>query len=369
MFPMIRRVVVRSFEQGLLFRRGEFRGLVGEGTHWFFDPLGRIEVEVVSMRAPRLVHDRLDLIVKSGALKPMADVVDLKDDRRALVWIDGRFSHVLGPGLHAYWTGPREVRVEVVETRRIRFEHEDLKVIARSTGVNSLLDVCSVNRNHAGVLFLDGQYAETLEPGLHAFWRGPADARVVEVDLREATLDVGGQEIMTADKVTLRLNALVTYVVSDPRRTVCTVDDYRQALYREAQLALRVSIGARELDALLADKDEVARETEAMLRDRASALGLEVRSAGIRDLILPGEMRDLMNKVTEARKAAEANLITRREETAALRSQANTAKLLAEQPMLMKLRELEALERIASTGHLNIMLGEKGLADRVVNLL
>ena len=86
-------------------------------------------------------------------------------------------------------------------------------------------------------------------------------------------------------------------------------------------------------------------------------------------MILPGEMKDLMNKVTEARKAAEANLIARREETAAIRSQANTAKLLADSPTLMRLRELEVLEKVAAAGKLNIVLGEKGLADKVVNLL
>ncbi len=86
-------------------------------------------------------------------------------------------------------------------------------------------------------------------------------------------------------------------------------------------------------------------------------------------MILPGEMKDLMNKVTEAKKAAEANLIFRREETAAIRSQANTAKLLADSPTLMRLRELEVLEKIASAGKLNIVLGDKGLADKVVNLL
>jgi hypothetical protein len=80
-------------------------------------------------------------------------------------------------------------------------------------------------------------------------------------------------------------------------------------------------------------------------------------------------MKELMNKVTEARKAAEANLVTRREETAALRSQANTAKLLAENPVLMRLRELEVLEKVAGGGKLNIVLGEKGLADRIMNLL
>jgi regulator of protease activity HflC (stomatin/prohibitin superfamily) len=210
---------------------------------------------------------------------------------------------------------------------------------------------------------------KTLAPGLYAFWKGAADARVVEVDLREATADVSGQEIMTADKVTLRLNAVVTYRIADAYKAVSAADDVRQTLYREAQLALRAVIGGRELDAFLADKDQVGREIEQTLRGRAGELGLEIASVGIRDVILPGEMKDLMNKVTEAKKAAEANLIARREETAAIRSQANTAKLLQDSPTLMRLRELEVLERIALAGKLNVVLGEKGLADRVVNLL
>ena len=104
-------------------------------------------------------------------------------------------------------------------------------------------------------------------------------------------------------------------------------------------------------------------------RRRAEELGLEIASVGIRDVILPGDMKDLMNKVTEAKKAAEANLIARREETAAMRSQANTAKLLADNPTLMRLRELEVLEKVAGAGKLNIVVGEKGIADRIVNLL
>src|SRR4029078_4515613 len=105
------------------------------------------------------------------------------------------------------------------------------------------------------------------------------------------------------------------------------------------------------------------------VRRRAGEFALEIAWVGIRDVILPGDMKDLMNKVTEAHKAAEANLIARREETAAIRSQANTAKLLADSTTLMRLRELEVLEKIATSGKLSIILGEKGLADKVVNLL
>jgi regulator of protease activity HflC (stomatin/prohibitin superfamily) len=174
---------------------------------------------------------------------------------------------------------------------------------------------------------------------------------------------------MTADKVTLRLNAVVAFRVVDPVRSVTTVECQEKALYRDAQLALRSVIGARELDSFLSDKEHVAQELEGLIRDRAKAFGLEITAFGIRDVILPGEMRTILNRVIEARKAAEADLITRREETAAMRSQANTARIFESNPALMRLRELEVLEKVADKANLNVVLGEKGLADRIVKLL
>lgn len=366
---MFQRIKIRSDELGFVFHDGEFTGVLRQGTHWKFDPLRKQTIEVVQLRDPWFSHAKLDVIHKSGVLKDRAIVLDLKDYERALVWIDGRFARVLSRGLYALWTTHRDVRVEIIDAREVRFAHSDLKMIAQLQSIAMLLDICQVQRDHAGVLFIDGKYVETLAPGQYAFWKGVGDARVVEVDLRDSVVDVSGQEIITADKVTLRMNALVLYRIVDARRAVSKSDDARQALYREVQLALRAVIGARELDAFLTDKDAVASDIHEALKRRASELGLEIVSVGIRDVILPGDMKDLMNKVTEAKKAAEANLIARREETAAMRSQANTAKLLADNPTLMRLRELEILEKIAIGGKLNVVLGEKGLSDRVINLL
>jgi regulator of protease activity HflC (stomatin/prohibitin superfamily) len=175
--------------------------------------------------------------------------------------------------------------------------------------------------------------------------------------------------MMTADKVTLRLNAIVAYRITEPLRSVTEVDGAGQALYRAAQLVLREAVGARELDALLVSKDALAAEVAERIQPRAAELGVAVVTAGIRDIILPGDMKDLMNKVTEAKKAAEASLITRREETAAMRMQANTAKILESSPTLMKLKELEVLEKVAGKANLTVLLGEDGLTNKVVKLL
>ncbi|MCC9607227.1 slipin family protein [Blastopirellula sp. JC732] len=363
------QVLIQTYEAGLHFVDGEFVGVLAPGRHRLFGILRKQQVDVVSRRDPWLRHDKLDVIARSGKLGDQAVVIDLTEHERAIVMIDGRFDRILKPGLYVYWNGQRKVEIERYDARDVRLQRNHLSRIAREPLVRAALDVCEVQRFHRGVLFYDGKYVETLEPGVYAFWRETVDARVVEIDLREQTLDVAGQEIMTADKVTLRLNLVATYRVVDPLKAAAATIDVAQALYRETQLAARAVIGARELDVFLAEKENVADEIAAITRRRAETLGLELITVGVRDVILPGEMKDLLNKVTQAKKAAEANLIFRREETAAMRSQANTARLLAENPTLMRLRELEVLEKIAAEGKLNVVVGERGLADRIVNLL
>jgi len=369
LWVFLRRFKVREHERGLLFEDREFKRVLRPGCHWVWDLLRKVRVDTVSVREVWLNHKDLDVIAKSADLGDEARIVDLKDHERAVVWADGRVEAVLKPGLYALWTVFHDVRVELFDARAVRFEHADLPVITQARGATPLLEAATVEAGHAGLFFKDGRHEATLAPGAHAFWKGVAKARILDVDLREQVVDVAGQEIMTADKVTLRLNAVVAFKVADPLKAVSTVEDYRQALYREAQLALRGVIGTRELDALLSDKDAVARELDGIVRARVASFGLEVVALGIRDVILPGEMKDLMNKVTEAKKAAEAALITRREETAAMRSQANTAKILESSPTLMRLRELEVLEKVSEKANLTVVLGEKGLADRVVKLL
>jgi hypothetical protein len=374
---MFRRIKIKPHERGLLFREGEPIAVLRPGVHWYLDPLLKLRLQIVSPRDPWLVHKDLELIVKSGILGNEAVVLDLRDHERALVWIDKRFSGIVEKGLFVLWTTEHEVRVEVLDARPMQLVHADLPVIIRSDlSVNLrsdragvLLETLNVEPGHAGLWFRDGAYQATLEPGTYAFWKGVGKLKLYDVDLRELVLDISGQDIMTADKVTLRLNALVTYRITDALRSVTEVDGAGQALYRAVQLALREAVSAKELDTLLVSKDTLTRELAEMIGPRAAELGITVVTTGIRDIILPGDMKDLMNRVTEARKAAEASLITRREETAAMRMQANTAKILESSPTLMKLKELEVLEKVAGKANLTVVLGEEGLANRVVKML
>jgi len=214
-----------------------------------------------------------------------------------------------------------------------------------------------------GLKFRDGKFAGILEPGRHRLaWLLWKD-RVTKVDVRLQVLIVQGQDVLTADKAQIRVTVLAKYRIADPEKALLKVDRYLGHLYGDVQLALREAVAARTLDDLIAEKAALGAKVLGGLQLSASTYGLEVLEAGIRDLILPGELKAQYTRVLEARKKAEADQVERREEVAATRSLANTAQLLEKNPTLMKLKILESLERISRAGA-KVVLPADFLADR-----
>ena len=299
---MIRTKKIRSYEKGLYFKDREFKGILGKGRHWFADPFFNVQIDIASMKNPWLIHENLDLMIKSGMLDNHVQVIDLEDYQRALVWVERRFARILGPGLYALWKDSKKLRVEIIDARQVRFTHEAAAQIAKNEDAAQFFSIVDIQEGHKCVYFKDGKYIETLPAGRHLFWTGTAVNRFFTVDLREKILDVSGQEIMTSDKVTLRMNAMLGFGVTDALKSVSLSEDSQQALYREAQLVLRSVIGALELDSVLNEKENVSKDLIAAIQGSAQALGIQVKSFGIRDIILPGDMKDLMNKVIEAQR-------------------------------------------------------------------
>ena len=201
-----------------------------------------------------------------------------------------------------------------------------------------------------GLRFRDGRFVEVLEPGRYRVAQLFVKEAIRKIDLRMRTLVLQGQEMMTLDKVTLRVTMLAKMKVADPVAALLKVDDYAAQLYGDVQLALRDGVGALELEAVIGQKGRLGELVTLAVKEKALAYGVELIETGVRDLILPGEMKTILNQVMEARKKAEASLILRREEVAATRSLANTAEILAKNPVLMRLKELEALEKVAAHG-------------------
>lgn len=363
------RVNIKYDELGLIYRNGRLVEVVGEGKRWIWAWGDAIQVEVQNQRDPWVRSTQLVQLSKSVQLADKAVWVDLKDTERAFVWVDGRLDAVLGPGLYGLWNQARKVEVERIDATELRVVRKDIEVILKNLMATQFLDVVDVPERKVGVLYVNGGYETTLASGKHVFWKDVAKIKVQLVETREQVLDVAGQDIMTQDKVTLRLNAVVAYRVVDERKSLEAATDASQALYRETQLALRAEVGSRNIDTLLSDKETLANEAKRYVAKVAEALGIEVVSLGIRDVILPGDMKLLLNQVIEAQKASEANAIKRREETAAMRSQLNTARLIEGNPVLMKLRELEVLETVAKTSNLQVVLGDKGLTESISKLI
>jgi regulator of protease activity HflC (stomatin/prohibitin superfamily) len=362
---MIRKIHIRKHERGLHFRKGDFYRLLLPGSYFIW----RGRVEIVDTLKVRFEHALLEQLVREEELRSALLMVDLTDTERALVWKDARLFAILGPGRHAFWDTPHRLAIETFDISAFRLEHPRLATVLQHPHALPWLDGVQVEAEAQVLLYRDGVLIDTLSRGLHVFWKGTGKVRWKEIDLRELVADVAGQEIMTNDKVTLRVNLLVTWQIVDALKSVTVVADAAQSLYRDAQLVLRAAVGTRPLDTLLADKESVGNEVREALSKRTSEYGAAVRGVGLRDIILPGDMKTLLNQVIAATKEAEANLIRRREETAAARSQANTAKLLAENPQLARLKELELLQSMLAGANATFVFGKEDIADQMRSLI
>ena len=366
---MLRKIITGFNRKTVIYRDGEPVQVLSRGTAWIKYSCARTDMVTFDETSPWIGPDYVRDLVRSGIADAWIKSITLNDEQRALVWIDGRFTQILGPGEYAYWNTVRKVKIETVSVNQVQFEHKDLFVILALANAQEYLEQFTVQEGYEGLYFLDSRLVKKLDPGRYAFWKNAGKIKLYHKDLKEQVLDISGQEIMTGDKVSIRLNAVLTYRIRDSFKAVLSTEDINQSLYRETQLAVRATVGTKELDAVLTEKDLIAEQMLGDVSKTAEKLGLEITSLGIRDIILPGEMKVLMNRVTEAKKAAEANLISRREEVAAMRSQLNTAKMLEQNAVLMRMRELEVLEKIAEKTKMNVFLGNEKLSERIMNIM
>lgn len=205
----------------------------------------------------------------------------------------------------------------------------------------------SVESYERAVLFVEGKYMGVLNSGVYYWFKNATAINVGKVDIRQQQLELNGQEILTKDKANLRINAYAQYRVVDVEQALLQNKEYEKQLYIAFQLALREYVGTFTLDELLEKKETIAPVIIQSVVVNAARLGVEIAGYGIKDIILPGDVKEIMNQVLIAEKKAQANTIMRREETASTRSLLNTAKLMEDNAMLLKLKEMEYVEKIA----------------------
>ena len=351
----VRKFLVKKDERALLFRKGDFVDVLHAGEHKFVDPLRRLSVEVFPLAKPLFEHRLAEFIAK--AMTELAarefHVIEIGATEVGLRIENGVLAEVLAPNTRRlYWKGYIDVRVEKVDVATdFAIDPKLVPQLVAGTrakvagAVDNVLALLVPDR-HVVVLYVNGKAERLLEAGLHAFWKANRDLRGELVDLRLQVLDVAGQEILTKDKVSLRINLTAGYRVSDVLTAFSKQAKPVDFLYKELQFGLRAAVGTRTLDELLENKTVIDEVVGEHIRRRVVGFGLEVESVGVKDIILPGDMKLILAKVVEAEKAAQANVIRRREETAATRSLLNTAKVMEDNPTALRLKELETLEKV-----------------------
>lgn len=357
---MIHTIIVKNDQRGLLFKKGSYVKCLRPGTYRFAAWSGYSAI-LMELAEPFVVPGKeLAFFLQDAELRSELAIVEVGDHEYALHYEDGRFARLLTPGQYAFWNVAKNHEFRRIDVRVPELTDAiERSILPRLAGYYQMFEVASWE---TGLLFYDNVLQRELRPGRYYFWKGPVSVAVKSVDLRQQQLDMTGQEIMTEDKVTLRLNFVCQYRIVNPLKAL-EIRGFDEQMYILLQLILREYVGTMKLDDLLRTKQEIGAYALGKLNERSGEYGVAFLSAGVKDVILPGDVRDILNTVLLAEKKAQANLITRREETASTRSLLNTAKLMDENGTLYRLKELEFLEKICEK------IGTISLTDRGGGLL
>lgn len=361
------KIVIKENERGLLFKHGVFVRILEPGRHSVYPALGYTAEKDQTEGVVQAGKLNPKLLMRSEDFAAKVATIDVPDMHIALHYVDGKLREALTTGEYFYWAIYQKhtfrlldiSKPEVDDVPAETFQYIPMKLYTR----------VEVFEGESTLLYYDGAFQRMLGSGTYFFWNGGVKVTFQKVDLRVQQMEVQGQEILTADKVGLRINFVCSYQIKDPVQLAGTLKNFAEQLYSTVQLALRKYIGRFRLDELLEQKADIADAMLEKLRAEQDRLFVEFREAGIKDIILPGEIRSIMNTVLVAEKTAQANVISRREEVASTRSLLNTAKLLDENETLRRLKELEYLERICDkVGNISVSNGG-GLLQQLQELV
>ena len=362
----MKKVIINENQRGLLFKNAKYIKLLEAGKY----RIGKNkEIELLDIRKPFYSQTcHLETLLTDNNFAEKVSVVEVNDEQLALHFVNGKFSGVLASGKYAFW--------------KIHDKHEYQFVDISTPEVNETVPThvfqkispyfftkVEVNEYQKALVYFDKKFVRILEAGTYYFWNGKTEVETITVDTRLTQMNITGQEILTRDKVSLRINFVCNYRITDYITIHTEIDNFGEQLHILVQLALREYVSKYKLDDILDSKEEMSQYVFERLKAKESELFVEITSAGVKDIILPGNIRDIMNTVLIAEKRAQANVITRREEVASTRSLLNTAKLMEENQTLYKLKELEFVEKICeNVGNINLG-GNSDILTQLTSLL
>ena len=362
------KYIIREQECGYLMKNGRFIKLLTAGKYQYPRFLG---YEVLTVPMTGEVDNcgiPCEILMQQEAFSGRVVKVQLPDTSIALHFVNQAFQDVVVKPETYYWNVFQENTFRIIDITAPYRQETLPRMYIDLLPVKDYKKIV-IKEGEAGLLYFDNRFEKRLDQGTHFFWNYGKEVTCRIYNLKIQQLEIGGQEILTADKVSVRLNVTVNYRITEPERLAGITDEVGKLLYTFAQLTIRDYIGRFRLDELLAQKDEIGEYIFRKLQEEQNRYCMEILSAGIKDIILPGEIRDIMNSVLAAEKKAQANVIMRREEVASTRSLLNTARLMEENQTLYKLKEMEYLEKICDKVGTITLGGGRGVLEQLAELV
>ncbi len=358
------RVIIRDNEAGFVTKNGKFVKMIRAGVYHFSKVLGyKVDVEEMVgeldyMEVPYQVLEQD--VTFANCVKRFL----IPDGFLGLIYVNGTLRGCAVRKEYIFWNVFDTYEVKMLSMENTEIGAEVTKQMLSVVPMKYYTTV-TVGEGEVGLLYYNQVLQRKLTPGIYRFWNEHNNVTAKLVNMKQTELNIVGQEILTKDKIGIRMNVTCTYRVKDAVAMVENIKNLEQQMYSMTQLVIRELTGNHKLDEILELKETISREVFAMLKEKEDAFYVEFLSAGIKDIILPGEIKDIMNSVLIAEKNAQANVIARREEVASTRSLLNTAKLMEENKTLYKLKELEYLERICDkVGEISVN-GNAGLVEQL----
>lgn len=209
-----------------------------------------------------------------------------------------------------------------------------------------LISIREIKQYERGVKFTIGKFTKLAMPG----WRLviPIFQKMVKVDIRVKAVDVPDQEAITKDNISIKINAVIYYKVSDAGRAVIEVENFYWAISQLAQTTMRNAVGEVTMDDLLKNREGVADKIQIAVDKATDPWGIKVEAVDLKDIVLPADLKRTMAKEAEAERERRAVIIKAEGEVSASANLALAARTLAESPGALHLRTLQSINDISS---------------------
>ena len=362
------RYIIRDNQAGFVMKNGIFQKMITAGT-WHFPRIAGYTVVIEEMMG-ELDYQEIpyQVLSRDDAFLNATVHTEIPDGSVGFIYMNGKLTSFATRKEYVFWNVFDKYEVRVVSMAETFIGAEVTKQMFSLVPKNLYTEV-SVGEGEVGLVYYDNVMQNRLSKGVYRFWNYHHAVSYCVIDMKQRELDIVGQEILTKDKIGIRMNVACLYKVRDAVEFVETISDLKGQLYPAVQLVIREIVGNYKLDEILEAKEQISGEIYEALKGREEMFCVKFLTVGIKDIILPGEIREIMNSVLVAEKAAQANVIARREEVASTRSLLNTAKLMDENQTLYKLKELEYLEKICEkVGDISVN-GNVGIMEQLGKMM